>query len=122
MAVPDIIGRAWNARMSAIEEMLKMLMHDYAAKSYIKVEDVKDGPICGTIKDVRIGDFGRPVIELENGRRFSVNKKNTSILIEAFGEDSRDWSGCQIELVFGHTKYQGDQQDSVIVRPLNGAE
>jgi hypothetical protein len=99
-----------------------MLMHDYAAKSYIKVDDVRDGPISGTIKEVNLGNFGRPVLTLESGRRFSVNGTNVSTLIKAFGEDSRDWVGCDIELVFGHTTYQGNQQDSVIARPLNGAD
>jgi hypothetical protein len=97
-----------------------MLMHDYASKSFVKAEDVKDVPIRGsTVKSVSLGDFGRPVLEFEDGRRLSLNKSNVSIMMRAFGDDSRDWPGCKVDLEFGHVKYNGTLQDSVIVRPLD---
>ena len=63
-----------------------MLMRDFAAKSYIALDDVRDKPIQGVIKDVGMGGFDRPVIELEDGQKFSLNKTNVAILIKGFGE------------------------------------
>ena len=96
-----------------------MRMSEYASKSYIGLDDVRDEPIRGVIKDVGMGSFDRPVIELETGAKFTLNKTNVSILIKALGEDSRDWPGCGIEFYAGQTTYQGSQRESVLVRAVD---
>jgi hypothetical protein len=55
----------------------------------------------------------------ESGDKFSLNKANCRTLVRAFGEDSRDWIGCKIELVAGKAEYQGTKKDSVVVRPVS---
>jgi hypothetical protein len=95
-----------------------MLMSEYSAKSFVTLETVKDGPIRGIIKDVGMGSYDKPVLELEDGTKFSLNKTNVAILIKAFGEDSREWPGCEIELRRGHIKYNGSLQDAVLARPV----
>jgi hypothetical protein len=93
-------------------------MSEYAAKSYISLDDVRDHPIRATIVDCDMGSFEKPVLILDTGARFSLNKTNVRTLITAFGDDSRDYNGCRVEFFAGQIAYQGSLRDSVLVRPL----
>ena len=98
-----------------------MLMTEYGATAFIGLDDVRQGPLRRTIANVELGSFGKPVVAFNNGDRFTLNKTNVRTLIDAFGEDSRDWTGCEIELYAGQINYQGQQTDSVLVRPVSPA-
>ncbi len=89
------------------------------SKTFITFEDVVDGPMRAKTVDCEIGGYGRPVLELDNGRKSSVNKTNAQVLIDAYGADSRDWIGKTIELYAGQTKYDGGEGDSVLIRPVS---
>jgi hypothetical protein len=108
--------------MHADKENYTMLMSDYASKHYIGLADVQGKPIKATIKDVIMGNYDKPVLVLNTGARFSVNKTNVTTLISELGEDSRDWSGCEIELRAGQLPYQGSFHEGVVVCPLNGKD
>lgn len=62
------------------------------------------------------GKYDKPVATFESGDQLTLNKTNVRTLIDA---DSRDWVGCRIELSIGPTKYNGDQIDSVLVKPIS---
>ena len=94
-------------------------MRKYAGSSFIGLDDVKARPLQGTIVKVSEGDYGRPVLLLDTGQRFTVNATNVKTLIAAFGEDDADWTGMKIELFSGLAKYQGKEQDSVAVKALS---
>src|SRR4051812_11170939 len=69
---------------------------------FLKPDDVRDGPTSAHIVDVQIGGkFNRPILELDTGRRFSVNETNTAALIEAYGSNSEDWLGHALEFSLG---------------------
>ena len=99
-----------------------MDMSKYAsAAGFIGVDDVKAGQ-KETITDVKLGNFDKPVVEFESGAKLSLNKTNVRKLIEAFGEDSRDWTGCAVELSAGEINYQGASTRCVLVTPLVEAD
>jgi hypothetical protein len=100
------------------ESEAKMKMTKYAGASFVGLDDVQDGPIRGTIAAVDHGSFDRPVITFSNGMKFSCNKTNVGILIEEWGDESEDYLGEKLELYAGTTKFKGEDQPSVLVRPL----
>jgi hypothetical protein len=95
-----------------------MKMTKYAGASFIGVSDVRGGPFRGTAAAVDHGSFDKPVMTFSSGQRFSLNKTNVGILIEAWGEESDDWIGEKVELYLGSIPFQGEPQEAVLVRPL----
>ncbi len=75
-----------------------MDMRDYAGSSFITVESLRDGPRRKTIVSVAPGKYDKPVATFESGDQFALNKTNIRTLINAYGEDSQDWTGYAVEL------------------------
>jgi hypothetical protein len=98
-----------------------MLMSQYASKAFLKLDDVREAPLREVIKDVKIGSYDKPDLVFESGNTLSLNKTNVRALIKAFGEDSRDWIGCEVEVYAGEISYQGEDMSSVRVRPITPA-
>ena len=94
-------------------------MRKYAGSSFIGLDDVKARPIQATIVQFAEGNYGRPVLLLDTGQRFTVNKTNVDTLIAAYGDDDADLIGKRIELFAGFTKYQGAEKESVLVKPIS---
>jgi hypothetical protein len=81
-----------------------MDMRQYAS-TYIKPDHVRDGPLRTRIVNVFESELhGRPVLELETGSQFTLNDSNTNTLIKAWGHNSDDWIGQEIELALGTYK------------------
>ena len=116
---PAVIRRrrpdATQARQEGTKEMD---MSKYAGSAFLSLDDVVDGPIRGEIVHVELGSFDKPVVTFSNGCRFSLNVTNSQALIKAFGKESDDWIGEQIELYAGELKYRGEVRPSVLARPL----
>jgi hypothetical protein len=51
-------------------------MKGYAGKHFVKVDDVRDGPIEGKIADIIEGEFGKLNLTLNTGDCLSLNKTN----------------------------------------------
>ena len=103
-----------------------MDMRKYASK-YIKPDQVRDGPVRTRIIDVFEDErYGRPVLELENGSQFTLNEGNNNALIKAWGHDSDDWIGQEIELALGTYKdWKSDppeEKETVKVRAISPAK
>ena len=96
-----------------------MDMRQFAGSSFITVETLRDGPREEVIVSVAPGKYDKPVATFESGDQLTLNKTNVRTLINAYGEDSRDWVGCNIELSIGPAKYNGDQIESVVVKPIS---
>jgi hypothetical protein len=94
-----------------------MDMRQYAGSCFLKFEDVRDAPRVEKILDVIPGKYGRPDLKFESGFCLSLNATNCKTLCLAFGDDSRDLIGCEIELYAGQTDYQGEKKDSILVKP-----
>jgi hypothetical protein len=106
---------------------MKMDMRDYVSSTYIKPDHVRDGPIKTRIVNVyEGGQFGRPVLELETGSQFSLNDGNTSTLIKAWGFNSDDWIGQEIELSLGtYQDWKSDppvEKETVKARAISPAK
>jgi len=100
-----------------------MDMRKYARRSaYIKIDDVRDEPIDGTIADVKEGKFGKPDMTLESGKVLSLNGSNTEILIDAFGAESDCWIGKRVKLSLGTIHYQGEDNETVVVEPIKNKD
>jgi hypothetical protein len=95
-----------------------MDMTQYAGASFIKFDDVRDGPFRGKIKEVTPGKFDRPVLGFADGAKLTLNTTNVKILCRTLGPDSRGWIGHIVECFAGETKFQDEVKDSVLVRPL----
>jgi hypothetical protein len=96
-----------------------MDMKKYASDHFIKVDDVRDGPIEGDIVAVKDGQFDKPNVTLETGDTLSVNATNFRILSRAYGLESDVWVGKTIRLFLGSIKYQGKDNEAVIVEPIS---
>jgi hypothetical protein len=93
-------------------------MKSYAGRRFVKVDDVRDGPIEGTIVDISEGEFEKLNLTLDTGDTLSLNKTNTTKLLRAFGTDSDRAIGQMVRLLFGEIKYQNRMQEAVILEPI----
>jgi hypothetical protein len=96
-------------------------MKGYAGKHFVKIDDVRDGPIEGKIVDIVEGEFGKLNLTLNTGDCLSLNKTNTSRLVRAFGDDSNNAIDQKVRLVLGELKYQGRMQEAVLLEPITTA-
>jgi hypothetical protein len=96
-----------------------MDMRKFNGEQFIKLDDVRGGPLVLQIAVVKEGKFDRPEIVFESGEIFTVNVGNNNILIRTYGPDSSDWLGKEIELTLGQVKFKGELQDSIIVKPVS---
>ena len=95
-----------------------MDMTKYASSSFIKVDDLVGGPEGKVIIAIAEGKYEKPVLTLDDGRKFSLNATNISTLIKALGPNDKDWIGKRIELSAGTTRFNGRDTPSVLVRAL----
>jgi hypothetical protein len=102
-----------------IEEINKMDMRKYGGSRYLKVADLRDRPKQKRIAAVNEGQFGRPDLVFEDGTKFSVNVTNVEVLFESYGYQDQDWIGHLIELYVGKVRYEGNDVDAVLVRPVS---
>ena len=103
-----------------------MDMRQYAS-TYIKPDQVREGPIQTRIVNVFESErYGRPMLELETGSQFTLNDGNCNTLIKAWGHNSDDWIGQEIELVLGSYKdWKSDppeDKETVKVRAVSPAK
>jgi hypothetical protein len=103
-----------------------MDMRDFASK-YVKPDQVRDGPIQTRIINVYESEqYARPVLELETGSQFTINDSNCNVLIQAWGHESNDWIGQELELFLGYYKdWRADppvDKETVKVRAISPAK
>ena len=88
---------------------------------FIKVGDLADGPRRDAIMSIRPGNFGKPDVEFQGGGTLSLNQTNLRTLANAWGTETDDWIGKEIELYVGETVYNNQRRDSVLLRPISPA-
>jgi hypothetical protein len=96
-----------------------MDMQKFSGGSFIKVADVKDGPLKEQIAAVTLGKWDKPNLVFESGSLLSVNATNNQILMRTYGRNSDDWVGKEIELYLGEIEFQEKPQEAVLVRPIS---
>ena len=99
-----------------------MDMKQYAGSWFLKNRKKSGvGPIRATIGEVVLGKYDKPDIIFTDGSKLSVNATNARVLYRAFGDESEDWIGGEVELVAGETEYQGEIRESIVVKPISPA-
>ena len=96
-----------------------MDMTKYSGPAFLKVNDVRDGPLQRQITVINEGKYDKPDAVFETGETLSLNATNVKTLIRAYGPKSEGWTGKQIELTLGTVKFNGEPQDAVIVKPVS---
>jgi hypothetical protein len=99
-----------------------MDMRKYSGNAFLKVDDVRDGPLQSRVAAVTVGKYDKPDVCFEDGTKLSANATNTRALIRAYGADSDGWIGHTVELSLGEIEYQGRMQAAILVRPISKAE
>jgi hypothetical protein len=96
-----------------------MDMRKFSGEQFMKVDDVRDGPLQVQIAVVKEGKFDKSNVIFESGEFLSVNATTTRILVRAYGPNSDDWIGKEIELTLGTVEFQKKPQDAVIIKPIS---
>jgi hypothetical protein len=96
-----------------------MDMRKYSGPTFLRVDDVRDGPLQLQIAVIKEGKYGKPDVVFETGEMLSLNATNVRTLVRAYGSNSDRWIGKQVELVLGWVKFQGEPQEAVIVKPIS---
>jgi len=96
-----------------------MDMRKFSGEHFVKVDDVRDGPIQGQIAEIKEGKYEKPDLVFESGDVLSLNATNTQILIRAYGTNSDYWIGKMVEMFLGKAKFNGTYNDSVLVRAIS---
>lgn len=97
-----------------------MDMSEYAGGRFLKLDDVRE-PRREIINDVVPGNYERPDAWFESGNVLSLNKTSIRALIKAYGQDSRNWSGMEVELYAGQVDFKDGKTDAVLVKPISPA-
>jgi hypothetical protein len=104
---------------SAVKESHDVRHAQILRQKLHKIADVRGGPLQVRIAFVEEGQYGRPNLVFESGEVLSLNATNNKILIRAYGPNSDDWIGKDIELFRGEIEYQKKMQEAVMVRPIS---
>jgi hypothetical protein len=108
------------------EEMTMVDARNYAAKR-VKPDNVREGPIQTRIINVFESErYSRLELELETGSQFGLNEGNTDVLIKAWGYNTDDWIGLELELFLGtYMDWKSDppaEKETVKVRAISPAK
>jgi hypothetical protein len=108
--------------LSSARGVTKMDMSEFAGSRFLKVQDVKGGPLRAKIVRVDLGKYNKPNIHLDDGSILSANATNVRTLCRAYGADSDRWIAKEIELTLGTIEYQGEDQEAIVVKPISPPE
>ncbi|HEY5125748.1 MAG TPA: hypothetical protein VIJ35_00345 [Bradyrhizobium sp.] len=96
-----------------------MDMRKYVTGTFVSLEDLRDSPPRSEkIVDVVEGKYEKPNLVFEGGDMVGVNTTNGRVLMRAFGPETNDWVGREVELYVGPLEYQGGVQDGVRIKPI----
>jgi hypothetical protein len=98
---------------------MTMDMRKYSGTPFLKPGDVKAGSLRVVIVDVTEGKFGRPDLEFDDGAKLSINATNNRTLVASYGGESGEWINKEIELSLGEVEYDGQMQETVVVKPIS---
>jgi hypothetical protein len=96
-----------------------MDMRKYISGNFVKVDDVRDGPIEDQIAVVKEAQYDKPNLVFESGAILSLNATNVKILTKAYGTESDKWLGKTIKRFLGVIQYGGTDHEAVLVEPIS---
>lgn len=97
--------------------------------NFLKAEDCKGGELCeimteGVLEEIQGADGKiKSVLNYDISvdgvtKLFTPNKTNGNILIEAFGEDDKNWIGKKFTIELMPTIAFGKKRNTIVVKPL----
>ena len=101
------------------QEKTTMDMRKYSGPAFRKPDDVRTGSLRFKILDIAEGQYGRPDLAFDDGSKLSLNATNNRTLLNAYGGNSVDWINKEIELNLGDVEYNGQMQETVVVKPVS---
>lgn len=120
--------RTYGLRCVKIQESkqqgrMTMDMRKYSA-GVIRLEDLYDGPRVEKIIKISEKETERytcAVLEFESGDQLYLWNNQARILNNAWGYDSGDWLGQELELSLGHytDKKTETEKENIIVKPIS---
>ena len=97
-----------------------MDMRKYMGNVFLKVDQVKaSGPIRVRITGISVGQYDKPDLAFDDGSQLSLNATNCRTLALAYGFESGDWIGKEVELEVGEIRYRGESQEAILVKPIS---
>ena len=96
-----------------------MDMRKYSGSAFLKPDDV--GPAHFGRRSSISRKYGKPDLEFDDGTKLGVNSTRNRALINAYGGESDGWLKKEIELSLGEAEYQGEMQESIVVKPISPA-
>lgn len=88
--------------------------------NYLKAADLQDRAVRVVMERVAMEDIGsdhKPVLYFEGKEKGLVlNKTNANNIAAAYGDDTNDWAGREIELFPTIVDFQGRSVDAIRVR------
>lgn len=91
---------------------------------YLRAADLQGNSIRVTIDDCVMEEIGRgrdasrkPVLYFKGKKKgLALNKTNSMTIAQAFGMETDDWRGAEVELFPAMVDYQGKQVEAIRVR------
>jgi hypothetical protein len=102
--------------------VITMDMRQFKKPRFLKVDDVRNGPRQMRIAGVLTGKYDKPDLIFENGDKLGLSATNIETLAEAYGWESDSWTGHVVELSVGKGKFEGEDIDMVLIKPISKAE
>lgn len=97
-----------------------MDVSEFLSTGFLKVEDLRaEGTRRAVIADVRPGKFGKPDCEFQDGAVLGLNATNMRVCAGAWGANTDQWVGKEVELYIGETEFNREKRDSVLIRPIS---
>jgi hypothetical protein len=96
-----------------------MDVREWIGGTFRKPEDIGASPIVLTIVSVAKGNYDKLDLTFNDGTKLSLNNTNGRAIARAWGYESDDWIDKQVELSVGLTTYKGEQQESILVKPIS---
>jgi hypothetical protein len=96
-----------------------MDISDQLLSGFIKVGDIAGGPRRDVVAYATRNRFGKTDLEMQGGGTLSLNQTNLRTIANAWGNETNDWIGKELEMYVGKVNYQGQDMDSVLVRTIS---
>jgi hypothetical protein len=94
-------------------------LRKYTGNVFRKVEHVRAGPIRVRIIGISEGQYGKPDLAFDDGSQLSCNPTNCLTLARAYGFESDNLIGKEVELTLGEIQYRGEPQEAILVKPIS---
>jgi hypothetical protein len=106
-------------RASALARRKDMDISEHISGGFLKVGDLAGGVRREVIAEVRPGRYQNPDCEFQSGAVLTLNATNLRALAAAWGPETDAWTGKEVELYVGKTQFNGQDRESVLVRPIS---